>query len=292
MAVTGDFYSVCGGGDYALVWGRCHPTLCPTWADRYASSSFLSNTQADEHHIMYAWRSTGGPTYSKCAIARGGIAFDTSVIPAAATINSARILGDIAYVGHAVMDAYCTHLTGSVGFYRFPGLVNGCAWFDTSNFLLIKDCVVLMAFTWVSPEETTYKAFVANLTEQGLAAIIKEGTTKFAIKTNFDTLTPMTNNTYFGAKFQSLKLEVTYVPSGEELVVVTLPATGITKTSAVLNGEIASGTATKRGFDWGVSTAMDNEWYESGTYAIGDFDHEVTGLTEGTEYCFRAKAEE
>jgi len=86
------------------------------------------------------------------------------------------------------------------------------------------------------------------------------------------------------------QLIVTYT-SSETLLVETHAATSITTTTATLQGEITQGEATKRGFDYGeTSGALDNEWYEEGSFGLGTFEKEITGLTPGQNLCHKAKA--
>jgi hypothetical protein len=63
---------------------------------------------------------------------------------------------------------------------------------------------------------------------------------------------------------------------------------------ATLNGTItATGgeNCDSRGFDYGkVSGNLDLHWTENGSYGIGSFSHQVTGLDLSSTYYFRAKA--
>jgi len=78
-------------------------------------------------------------------------------------------------------------------------------------------------------------------------------------------------------------------------IVITLPATDITSSQATLNGSIdATGgeNASERGFDWGTGpyNAPGSPWTETGSFGTGNFSHQITELTPGTTYFFRAKA--
>ncbi|MDY6794551.1 MAG: DUF5719 family protein [Actinomycetota bacterium] len=80
-----------------------------------------------------------------------------------------------------------------------------------------------------------------------------------------------------------------YCPS-----VDTDPATSVGPTGATLEGEIidTGGEDCSRGFDWREqgSPTWNNGWEETGAFGTGTFSHAVTGLAEGADYEFRAKA--
>jgi membrane-associated PAP2 superfamily phosphatase len=74
--------------------------------------------------------------------------------------------------------------------------------------------------------------------------------------------------------------------------VVTIEATDVSPTTATLNGGI-TGTEnmTIRGFEWGKQSGnYTDSWIEEGTFPPGRFSHQITGLSEDTDYYFRAKA--
>ncbi|GAI84963.1 unnamed protein product, partial [marine sediment metagenome] len=76
--------------------------------------------------------------------------------------------------------------------------------------------------------------------------------------------------------------------------VTTQAASSIEHTSAILNGTIANTggeNCDERGFEWGTSPgSYPNSWTEPGSYGTGAFSHELTGLTKGQTYYYRAKA--
>jgi predicted phage tail protein len=75
--------------------------------------------------------------------------------------------------------------------------------------------------------------------------------------------------------------------------VTTSAATSLTTTSATLNGSLtALGTATSDNvsFEWGLTTSYGNTTTPEAKTAIGTFSANLTGLTAGTTYHFRAKA--
>jgi hypothetical protein len=76
--------------------------------------------------------------------------------------------------------------------------------------------------------------------------------------------------------------------------VATHDATDILFHSATLNGEITNTggeNCDERGFDWGIESGVyTHSWTETDSYGIGVFNHNITGLLNGTKYYFRAKA--
>jgi len=90
------------------------------------------------------------------------------------------------------------------------------------------------------------------------------------------------------------------VGSGTVTVTVTVPtvtaqaASSVTGTSATLNGTItADGNAssTLRGFEYGLTTSYGSISSASGTFGLGSFSANVSGLTCNTTYHFRAFAQ-
>jgi hypothetical protein len=74
--------------------------------------------------------------------------------------------------------------------------------------------------------------------------------------------------------------------------VTTLSATNITINSATLNGQInGTETMTIRGFEWGTQSGnYTDSWTESGAFPPDTFSYNLTNLSPGTTYYFRAKA--
>jgi len=76
--------------------------------------------------------------------------------------------------------------------------------------------------------------------------------------------------------------------------VSTQPASNISTTSAVLNGSVDAindSEIVERGFEWGTEPGnYPNSWTETGSFGAGSFSHQITGLSPGTTYHFRAKA--
>jgi len=76
--------------------------------------------------------------------------------------------------------------------------------------------------------------------------------------------------------------------------VVTNSATNVGTLHATLNGEITDTggeNADERGFEWGTeSGSYPNSWTETGSFGVGSFSHEITGLQPKTTYYYRAKA--
>lgn len=75
--------------------------------------------------------------------------------------------------------------------------------------------------------------------------------------------------------------------------VQTVAATGPTTTSATINGTITSdgGSAVgERRFDWGTSSGNLNQWTAAVSVSGNNFSYNLSGLTPGTTYYFRAWA--
>jgi hypothetical protein len=81
------------------------------------------------------------------------------------------------------------------------------------------------------------------------------------------------------------------------LEVETLPCTAKTSSGFTANGEITyigESNATQRGFTWGLTEddVDSNQWVEAGSFGVGTFSYEITGLDPETTYYFQAFAEE
>ncbi len=79
-------------------------------------------------------------------------------------------------------------------------------------------------------------------------------------------------------------------------VIVTLPATNISNTSAVLNGYLQSlgnSSLVDVSFEWGTSTTYASNTSASGKTIIGNYSIMISGLTStpGQTYHYRAKAD-
>jgi hypothetical protein len=76
------------------------------------------------------------------------------------------------------------------------------------------------------------------------------------------------------------------------VVIATENATSITSSGMTLNGRIVAmigDNVTDRGIDWGFSTGVyDYHWNESGSFAVGIFSTNITGLYEGETIYFKA----
>jgi hypothetical protein len=110
--------------------------------------------------------------------------------------------------------------------------------------------------------------------------------------------------TYEGCSSCVASLHIVY--SEASLAVTTNSASSIESTTTTLNGNITtkgSTNATQRGFAWGTtsnttkpaSTQALNATYgngntTTGSYGVGTFNYNVTGLTAGTTYYYRAAA--
>ena len=268
--------------------------LTAGWSSTYYRESAWAVYNDDTYDYMmprYEWSTWIGYTYS--IIRRAGAAFDTSDIPVGANINSVHLVGIKRYSHEAI--GYPSSLDEITRIVRaadltFPGV--------SANLPYLRGCHVDLGHISV-PAGTGHTAFDVALNAAGLASIVCGGTTKLGFRTIYDKLgygdghppneTAAGNQIYSRYETTYLELQINY---DEEpgCTVETLDPADLTKISVTLNGQITAGQATKRGFDWGEGEAYDQGWYESGTFGIGTFSHEVTGLTLGTEYCYKAKA--
>ena len=222
--------------------------------------------------------------------------FDTSAIPAGSYISQAILKGTVSHWNPGTVGGTIDTVSTQIQLLRATGYpAGGSGQCDgNSAYRFVKDLWALYGQLYVGPEFSNY-SFEVLLNDYILTDIVGGGTTPIAMRVSQDILTTPTLYTTGGCRFHPLTnitLEVTHSTVPGIFTIITLAATDVTKTTATLWGEITAGQASKRGFDWGVGTAMDNEWYESGTFGLGQFSHDITGLTEDTEYCFRAKGEE
>jgi hypothetical protein len=75
--------------------------------------------------------------------------------------------------------------------------------------------------------------------------------------------------------------------------VTTDNATNVTRISATLNGnlnDLGTASSVNFSFQWGLTTSYGNETAAVAKTSLGAFTANVTGLTSGTTYHFRAKA--
>jgi hypothetical protein len=54
---------------------------------------------------------------------------------------------------------------------------------------------------------------------------------------------------------------------------------------------VGKGSITKRGFQWGIGQQVVETYTETGSFGVGDFSHEITGLSVGESYFYRAWCE-
>lgn len=224
---------------------------------------------------------------------RGFVVFDTSIIPSDAVISSAYLYSYLSSSSLIKNDwgSYVT-LVIQDGSQVYPSLPIVAT--DFNKELYSVECgSVNVATTFTTPGWVPITLNAAGIARIGKGA---GAYTRFAVRfrEDIDNSEPSgTGSMYFKASNTEGyrdKLVITYT-SADTLVVVTLDPTGTTTESITMNGEITAGMATKRGFDYGdASDNLDSEWYEEGTYGLGTFEKEVTGLTPGQGFCYKAKA--
>jgi len=93
---------------------------------------------------------------------------------------------------------------------------------------------------------------------------------------------------------EPIEVEVDYSGSGGNPIttVTTLDAYSKTSNSAYLEGKIelsnGAGNCTRRGFKYGLTTAYGSDWHEDGDYEAGYFNKQITGLSAGETYHYKA----
>jgi hypothetical protein len=251
---------------------------------------------------MYRPSATSGKWYS---LYRGGFLFDTSSLPDDATITSATLSL------YGVDKADPQNDSPTVAVYAFtPASNTNIAIGDYSNFGATAYSNVL---TYASLSTTGYTDFTLN--SIGIAAINKTGISKFGTRNaNYDvtgtspTWAAGQNIAHWtiyhaekGTGYQP-KLVVTYtvLPT-----VTSQAATNVEETTATWNGNITNiggSTVDYRGFAWDTVSKADPgdvapassgytyQWYQGGSYGTGPYTYDVTTLTAGTTWYYRACA--
>lgn len=257
-----------------------------TWADLYdAATGVLHEDWEPRAGYMYV-----GPVVEYNRLDRSVLVFDTSSVPANATITSATLKGRWIYEWisiHSELEDWLRFVDAPAA--NVPSVA--------ADFLYLRDCATLLAdVLYVYPPRGAWRAFSISLNAAGLAAINKGGSTIIGLRSHYDTATPPALNTVAGGIIDfdapdDVYLEVVYQFDPPD--VTTLAGSSVEETTATENGEITDvgcENADERGFDWGTDISYGNSWTELGDFGVGAFSHPVTGLTPGTTIHFRAKA--
>jgi len=174
------------------IHGWTHDPDCPTWLTRYGSSLHLSGGTINElgAFVVRLLRHPDNCPGWWCAhMGRGVIYFNTSAIPPATVITSAKLKGRYHHTGDDLISGG-TVVSGNVNFNDGSTLPNGPppssppdAWFVT-----MKDCFDVKASLFVNKLVTSWTAFEIEL----LPEAVKKGEwTRLAIRGVYDTATPM-----------------------------------------------------------------------------------------------------
>jgi len=215
--------------------------------------------------------------------------FDTSSIPSDAVISNVSLAVHMTYkfiVADPSRDALVDVLRASN-----PPVVGADE--ATIGIFLRENCTLTLGTIYVPKGGSD--TYTVNLGDAGCASIAKGAGARtglaYRIREDRSAVDLPTCPSRAGVRIDNQPtLTITY-GTADDLTVVTLNPTGVTTTSVTMNGEITAGAATKRGFDYGeVSGALADEWYEEGTFGTGTFEKEITGLTPGQNFCYKAKA--
>ena len=289
MAVN-NYPTKVGKGNTVYWRSGCYPQ---GWSYAYNLASSYNASYESNNGPGWCVRDDG------CAlIHRAGLCFDTREFPAGAVISSAKIKLSIKFTslagGCGGSDDCPYPVMDALKLYRAPSLDFESSAAAKSDYGYLGGCGIYLGGLLVTPGMVDEVDCEIPLNAAGIASIISGDYTKFGMKADSDTPSSPSLGTHWGTYFNNdtILLEITYEAAGA-LKVVTIAATDVTKNSLTVNGQITQGTATKRGFDWGLSAvALINEWYEEGTFGVEEFSHAVTGLTPGQDFCHRAKAME
>jgi len=261
---------------------------------RDAASAYSKDIAGDTLRVGLAYINPPNPG-DRYRFYRGYLYFDTSSIPANATILSASV--------SLYLNGLLRIITGGFDIYLLsgqpdhPGASLALADFDRT----------LYAGGGANPASvaTGQSGYAAmTFTAAGLANWInKEGTSKFCVRTSLD-ITPTVPNLYMLADFYSSekgggyrpKLVITY---GTKPTVTTDAASGLGSSYATGNGTInttGDSAITEYGVIWNddgsdpVDIASADHKSTGSDLAGGTFTAAITGLSASTSYYYRAYA--
>jgi len=265
-----------------------------SWATLRAGAGNLANYANDR---FYASAAPGSIDSTWGKLRRGIVMFDTSSLGSGATITAAtlRLRGisrhDQDGLNTPTVNVYGATPAGTSSIVAADfGQCGATAFCDTD-------------LTYANFNNAGgINDFILNAA--GLAAISKTGVTKFSVrlaKYDVGSTTPTWYSgiwalgfiffsvDYSGGQYTP-ELIVTYTPVAP--TVRTDPATLVTKITATLNGYLTNqgSEAASCYFQWGTTTAYGNTTTAVSKTTGQSFSAAITGLTEGTEYHFRAVA--
>jgi len=281
------YYTSANDGDIGASnanWDTCHDAAIGTVDD--ADTKIIVRTLF-EAGVYYIYR--------------GFLIFDTSALPDACTVTAAvlSLWGN----GTAENEADA----GDADFAIVEGVQDDPLQTNDFGDHLLKTTLGCPYFDQATWDENGENQLTLNATGRGW--VNKTGTTKFCLRNRGD----IDDNVPTGVNRIRMysqdqgggtipMLVVTYtMPS---LTVTTQSATDIVNPDATLNGSITvtgDGDCTKRGFVWDTTSRANpgnvappatyaNSWTETGSFGVGSFSHEITGLAELTTYYFRSCA--
>jgi uncharacterized protein (TIGR02145 family) len=261
--------AVCGGevtvdgGKPVTARGVCWSTSAnPTLNDAHTTDgagigSFTSNLTGLVHHTTYYVRAYAT---SSLGTAYGDLLQFTTPTPALPTV----IVANVTDITHTTAVGHSEVMTDG----HVPVTARGICW-STSQNPTLND-----AHTTDGAGTGAFNSFITGLTPHTLYYVRAYATNSVG--------TAYSLNMHF------------YTPDFHFPVVMTVPASDVTYTSATCGGEVTSegdGPVTERGICWATSgypTVNDNRIAVSG--GLGSFTTTITGLTPGTTYIVRAYA--
>ena len=208
------------------------------------------------------------------------ICFDLSSIPSGSTILSAKIR----------LYYYGGDQTGrQVNVHRVLASWNesSITWNNQPSFDSTPSTSINMpsSYGWVEFDvtEDVQKMFNGEIPNYG-----------WCIKFNTENVSD-SSTYYFYSRERSSDIPELYVEYSPPIPDVTTdPASNITAISATLNGSVNAindSEIVERGFEWGIEPgSYSYSWTETGSFGVGSFSHDLSGLQPNTTYYYRAKA--
>jgi len=266
-------------------------TLDATW-EKYSVVSYANARDSATSSTLitasiYTTVGQGYTTLESWDIFRGSVIVDTSSIPDTATINS--VILKLYGVDSGKDTTF--NIVATEGMPTYPHNPTVAADYARANY----NTTDLGSISSTSWSDSGWNSI--TLTAAGIAKINKTGITSFMLRTSHDI-----NNQIFAydnyVDFYSAdktgyepRLEINYTTIGAPSV-TTSAASGVSSTSANLNGSLTSlggDTYTNVRFNYGTTYALASSTAWQTKYATGSFSAGIASLTAATTYYFQAE---